>query len=75
MDFNMWLRACEAANELPYPLDVVDRGTGLYMTQKTYIADHREFHTSPVFHVWINGQTWETTMSETEAWRMWENRG
>lgn len=72
--FELWARGCAETGTELWTLEQITPGTGLYMTKRPYMMNHREWWESPVYHIWINGETWETTMNVHEAYRMWERR-
>ena len=72
-NFEIWVKGCEEYGLQIWPLCYSSHPeTGLYKTIKPYMEKNREYFTQPVYHIWINGASHNTTMSLDEAFRMWE---
>lgn len=65
--WDLWIKSCKETNTNIYKLE-----DGLYMTKKPYIINHREYWTSPMYHIWINNKH-KVTNNYQEAYGIWNN--
>jgi len=72
-NFELWVKSCEEFEVQIWSLCSSSYPeTGLYKTTQQYTAANRDYYTEPVYHIWINGVSHNTTMNLQEAFRMWE---
>ena len=67
--FRLWVKACEEFGTEIWPLET-HGDDGLYLTRKPYMAQHREYCTSPAYQIWI-GDKRQVTMARDEAYAIW----
>lgn len=68
--FNLWLKGCEANNTIIWLLDGSGE-TALYKTQNQFLYKNNYYYSSPVYHVWINGERIVATESYLSALEIW----
>lgn len=75
-EFDLWLRACEEFNTLPYLLEGEGR-TGLYVTRRTYEPTVKSrwnyTYSNFTWHVWIRGKH-KVTTNRDAAYALWRHR-
>ena len=70
--FSLWLKGCEINNTEVYCLD--GKGdSGFYKTQSKYMAKWNYYNTTPVYHVWVNGERIAATTNYCSALATWNN--
>lgn len=73
MMYDTWVLGCEKTNTDIWPLEVVERGTGLYMTKRALMIEHREFF-DVMYHIWMDGKTHDVAPDYRHAFQLYESR-
>ena len=54
-NFELWVKGCKMNEYMIYRLEY-NNGNGLYETKKLILVDHKNYYTTPMFHIWVNDE-------------------